>query len=140
MEKTKEKNGKYRNCIMKKLIIFISIICLIAVLFCGCGEKNNKDKTEPQISMTQGVDEVAVDELEGNTVVEDFETGSIISVPSSKDNSSSSSGEEEIVDTPSSSSSSSASSGSSSSSSGVSSVESGVDENLDTMEGYNPWH
>ena len=90
--------------------------------------------------MTQGVDEVAVDDMEEDTVVVDFETGSIISVPSSKDNSSSSSGEEEIVDTPSSSSSSPASSGSSSSSSGVSSVESDVDENRDTMSGYNPWH
>ena len=160
-EKIKEKIGNNRNRIMKKLLTFISIICIISVLFCGCGKKNDKgdsksanasgtssqtSDTDSQVSMTQGVDEVEVDDMEGNTVIEDFETGSIIFVPSNKNNSSLSTDASEIVNIPNSSSSSStgsssnASGSASSSSSEVSSAESSGDESRDTMSGYKPFH
>ena len=86
---------------MKRLIVLISVLCLIAVALCGCGKKKNKDGsesgtstqtsgTESQISMTEGVDEISVSDAEENAVVIDFDTGSVISAPSDKNNSSSS--------------------------------------------------
>lgn len=128
---------------MKKLIVSILILCLTAVLFCGCGKKSDKNATESQISMTEGVDEISVENIEENAVEIDFETGSVISAPSDKDSSTSSSGPSETLDTPSSSTSSdSSSSGASSSDSGSSSgssFDASGDESRETNSGFSPW-
>ena len=134
---------------MKKVITSILILCLIAVLFCGCGKKTDKggaessnaSGTSSQISMTEGVDEISVENIEENAVEIDFETGSIISAPANKDNSSSSSSPSENLGTPSTSTSSASSSSEASSSdsgSDSSSDASGV-QSQDTMSGFSPW-
>ena len=143
---------------MKRIITLILIICCLALLSCGCGKKNNKGNsgsgdvsgTESQGSVAEGVDGVPVDDMDENTVVVDFETGSIISVPSGKNDTSASSSTGEILteagQEPSSSSSSSSSSGSSGSSAGSSSnassssstPSSGV-ASQDAMAGFSPW-
>lgn len=118
---------------MKRIITLILIICSVALLSCGCGKKNNKGNsgsgdvsgTESQGSVAEGVDGVPVDDMDENTVVVDFETGSIISTPSGKNDSSSTTSTGEIfaeAGQPSSGSSSASSNASSSSSSGTSST------------------
>ena len=65
---------------MKKLISFVSVLCILAVLLCGCGKKKDKNNsestttdgttvttsqtTESQISIVEGIDEVAVNEID----------------------------------------------------------------------------
>ncbi len=141
---------------MKKVITGISIFCLIAILFCGCGKKNDKGDsnsanasgtssqtggTDSQVSMTEGVNEISASNIEDTAVEIDFETGSVISVPSNKNNSSSSSKPSETFGDPSSTSSTGSSSNaeSSSPSSEVSSAEAGGDKSRDTMNDYSPW-
>lgn len=143
----------------KAIITSVSILCLMALFFCGCGKKNDKGNsesantsgtssqasgTDSQVSMTEGVDEISVSNIEDNAIEIDFETGSVISVPSNKNNSSSSSKPNGTLGDPSTSSSSSTdsssnASSSSSSSSEVSSAESGGDESRDTNSGFSPW-
>lgn len=139
---------------MKRIITLILIICSAALLFCSCGKKDNNGTSnsgsESQVSMTEGIDGVPVDDMDEDTVVVDFETGSIISVPSGKNDTSASSSTGEILteagQEPSSSSSSSSSSGSSGSSAGSSSnassssstPSSGV-ASQDAMAGFSPW-
>ena len=91
--------------------------------------------------MTEGVNEISASNIEDTAVEIDFETGSVISVPSNKNNSSSSSKPSETFGDPSSTSSTGSSSNaeSSSPSSEVSSAEAGGDKSRDTMNDYSPW-
>ena len=146
---------------MKKVITFVSILCIGCILFCGCGKKD-KDSNKSGANTSESVDGVAVDDMGEETVVVDFDTGSIISVPSNKNEdkndsnneTSSSSATTEIVteagepslgssNTPSSSSSKAAnSSSSSSSSSNASSQPSTPSEGSSSdsvMGGFSPW-
>lgn len=139
---------------MKKLISLISILCLVAVLFCSCGKKTDNDdatsaNSEPSTSQTtviealesaeQGVDEVVMNEIDENEEPIDGDAEiatSSSSNSSSKNNnsssknsgtsSSSSSSNTSSTATSSSASSSSTPSSSSSSSSGSSSSSSGA--------------
>ena len=144
---------------MKKIITFLLILCSVALLFCGCGKKEkntsesgNVSGTESQESVADGIDGVPVDDMDEDTVVVDFETGSIISVPSGKNDTAASSstgeilieaGQEPSLSSGSSSSSSSgvsgSSTGSSSNGSGSSSIPSNAAESQDTMAGFGPW-
>ena len=144
------------------IISIISISLLVVALLCGCGKKNDKDasgskdvgSTESQVSMTEGTDEISVQEIEENAIEVDFETGSVISAPSNKDNSSSEASKAPVMDeagvsnssTASGSSTSSGSSASSSSSSSASSdaansssESTNPTESQETMGDYKPW-
>ena len=143
---------------MKKLIIFVSILCIGCLFFCGCGKKD-KDSNQSGANTSEGVDGVAVDDMGEDTVVVDFETGSIISVPSdnktdskneSKNEASTTDKVTEVVDEagrPSSGSSTSSSGSSSkvsssSSSSNASSQPSTPSEGSSSdsvMGGFSPW-
>lgn len=143
---------------MKRIITVLTVICLIAVLVCGCGKK--KDNTASgsnsagsDISTTQGVDEITVSSPEENAVEVDFETGKVISKPAnsigepsetleapsssnySTGNSNPSSGSSTTV----SSDSSSPKPDSSSESSNSSSSTSSKDENRDGKDGFGNW-
>lgn len=146
---------------MKKAIIFALMLCLGCLLFCGCGKKD-KGSNELGTNTSEGVDGVAVDDMGEETIVEDFDTGSIISVPSdnktdsnneSKNEASTTDKVTEIVDeagrpssgTSASSSgssskeSSSSSSSSSNASSSVSTPSGGSSSEEDVMGGFPPW-
>lgn len=71
---------------MKKVITFVSILCIGCLLFCGCGKKD-KESNKSGVNTSEGADGVAVGDMGEETVVVDFETGSVISVPSNKTNS-----------------------------------------------------
>lgn len=137
---------------MKKIITFVLILCIGCLLFSGCGKKD-KDSNESGANTSEGVDGVAVDDMGEETIVEDFDTGSIISVPSdnktdskkeSNSEASSASKVTEVVEeagkpsSGSSDSSSGSSSGSSSSSSSSSSSGSSSSSE-DVMGGFPPW-
>lgn len=138
---------------MKKIIAFILILSSAAVLFCGCGKKDkdtagSKSDGSTTSQSSEGIDVVTVDDMDETAVEIDFETGSIISLPSDKSNSSSSSevsetiGEAGTSDSNSSntsSGSSSSSSSSSGSSSEASNSSSGSSSEEDGMGGFNPW-
>lgn len=132
---------------MKRIIAFILVLSSVAVLFCGCGKKDkdttgSKSDGATDSQSSEGFDAVTVDDMEENTLVVDFETGSVISVPSDKSNNSSQSEINEAIeeagtsDSSSSNTSSSASSSSTSSSSGSSSSSSSEE---DGMGGFGPW-
>lgn len=143
---------------MKKVITFVSILCICCLLFCSCGKKD-KDSNKSGANTSESVDGVAVDDMGEDTVVVDFETGSIISVPSdnkndskneSKNEASTTDKVTEIVDEagrPSSGSSTSSSGSSSkvsssSSSSNASSQPSTPSEGSSSdsvMGGFSPW-
>ena len=140
------KTGQNRK--MKKIITFVLIFSIGCLFFCGC----KKDKDSNGANTSEGVDAVAVGDMEEETVVVDFETGSIISVPSDKnDNKTDSKNESKNEDSsagkiteiieeagkPSSGSSDSNSSSGSSSTSGSSSDSSSSSE--DVMGGFSPW-
>ena len=136
------------------IISIISISLLVVALLCGCGKKNDKDasgsndvgSTESQVSMTEGTDEISVQEIEENAIEVDFETGSIISAPSNKDNSSSEASKAPVMDeagvsNSSTASGSSTSSGSSASSDAANSSSESTNptESQETMGDYKPW-
>ena len=133
---------------MKKVITFVLILCVGCLSFCGC----KKDKDSNEANTSEGVDAVDVDDMGEETVVVDIETGSIISVPSEKNDNKTDSKKEsnseassaskvtEVVEEagkPSSGSSDSNSSSGSSSTSGSSSDSSSSSE--DVMGGFSPW-
>lgn len=136
------------------IISIISISLLVVALLCGCGKKNDKDtsgskdvgSTESQVSMTEGTDEISVQEIEENAIEVDFETGSVISAPSNKDNSSSEASKAPVmgeagVSNSSTASGSSTSSGSSASSDAANSSSESTNptESQETMGDYKPW-
>ena len=131
---------------MKKIITFVLIFSIGCLFFCGC----KKDKVSNGANTSEGVDGVDVGDMEEETVVVDFETGSIISVPSEKKDNKTDSKNESKTDSKNESKNedssavkitenveeagkpSSGSSDSSSSSGSGSSSE-------DVMGGFNPW-
>lgn len=138
---------------MKKVITFVSILCIGCLLFCGCGKKD-KESNKSGVNTSEGADGVAVGDMGEETVVVDFETGSVISVPSEKNDNNTDSKKEsnseassaskvtEVVEeagkpSSGSSDSSSGSSSGSSSTSGSSSDSSSSSE--DVMGGFSPW-
>ena len=138
----------------KSITSIISISLLVVALLCGCGKKNGKDasgskdvgSTESQVSMTEGTDEISVQEIEENAIEVDFETGSVISAPSNKDNSSSEASKAPVmgeagVSNSSTASGSSTSSGSSASSDAANSSSESTNptESQETMGDYKPW-
>ena len=138
----------------KSITSIISISLLVVALLCGCGKKNDKDasgskdvgSTESQVSMTEGTDEISVQEIEENAIEVDFETGSVISAPSNKDNSSSEASKAPVmgeagVSNSSTASGSSTSSGSSASSDAANSSSESTNptESQETMGDYKPW-
>lgn len=153
---------------MKKIITFVLILCIGCLLFSGCGKKD-KDSNESGANTSEGVDGVAVDDMGEETIVEDFDTGSIISVPSdnktdskneskseasttsrvteivneagkpSSGSSTSSSGSSSKVSSSSSSSTSSVTSSTTSSSYSPSDTSSGSSSSEDIMGGFPPW-
>lgn len=135
---------------MKKIITFVLILCIGCLLFSGCGKKD-KDSNESGANTSEGVDGVAVDDMGEETIVEDFDTGSIISVPSdnktdskkeSNSEASSASKVTEVVEEagkPSSGSSDSSSGSSSGSSSSSSSSSGSSSSSEDVMGGFPPW-
>ena len=159
------KNGVSK---MKKILISVLVVCFVSVVICGCDKKTDKDGTkstssqtnsaDAQLNMTEGVDEVTIEDNEENALEIDFETGSVISRPSNKNNSSSSDASKDTVgeqipsatssgasSTSTSSSSSSVGSSSSvvsSSSSGASGGASESDDNDEkqTMSGFSHWY
>lgn len=139
---------------IKSITSIISIFLLVVALLCGCGKKNDKDasgsnnvgSTESQVSMTEGTDEISVQEIEENAIEVDFETGSVISAPSNKDNSSSEASKAPVmgeagVSNSSTASGSSTSSGSSASSDAANSSSESTNptESQETMGDYKPW-
>ena len=139
---------------IKSITSIISISLLVVALLCGCGKKNGKDasgskdvgSTESQVSMTEGTDEISVQEIEENAIEVDFETGSVISAPSNKDNSSSEASKAPVmgeagVSNSSTASGSSTSSGSSASSDAANSSSESTNptESQETMGDYKPW-
>ena len=139
---------------IKSITSIISITLLVVALLCGCGKKNDKDasgskdvgSTESQVSMTEGTDEISVQEIEENAIEVDFETGSVISAPSNKDNSSSEASKAPVmgeagVSNSSTASGSSTSSGSSASSDAANSSSESTNptESQETMGDYKPW-
>ena len=53
---------------MKKIISFLAILCLVSVLFCGCGKKNNDTGSDVAGTSGEAVsDENAVDGDSSNT-------------------------------------------------------------------------
>ena len=144
-----------RNITMiKSITSIITISLLVVALLCGCGKKNDKDasgskdvvSTESQVSMTEGTDEISVQEIEENAIEVDFETGSVISAPSNKDNSSSEASKAPVmgeagVSNSSTASGSSTSSGSSASSDAANSSSESTNptESQETMGDYKPW-
>ena len=139
---------------IKSITSIISISLLVVALLCGCGKKNDKDasgsndvgSTESQVSMTEGTDEISVQEIEENAIEVDFETGSVISAPSNKDNSSSEASKAPVmgeagVSNSSTASGSSTSSGSSASSDAANSSSESTNptESQETMGDYKPW-
>ena len=153
------KNGVSK---MKKILISVLVVCFVSVVICGCGKKTDKDGTnstssqtnsaDAQLNMTEGVDEVTIEDNEENAMEIDFDTGSVISRPSNKNNSSSSDASKDTVGeqipsatssgASSTSTSSSSSSVGSSSSSGASGGASESDDNEETqtMSGYSHWY
>lgn len=146
---------------MKKTLVTALALCLASVMICGCGKKTDKDSTnskntdstssqtnaaDAQLNMTEGVDEITIDDNEENTLEIDFETGSVISRPSNKDNSASSDtskdtvGEQIPSETSSGASSNSTSSSGSSSGASGGASESSDDEETQTMSGYSHWY
>ena len=153
---------------MKKVIIFLLILCIGCLLFSSCGKKD-KDSDKSGTSTADGVDGVAVDDMGEETIVEDFDTGSIIYVPSnnktdsknenkneasttgkvteivdeagrpSSGSSTSSSGSSSKVSSSSSSSTSSVTSGTTSSSASSSNPPSDNSSSEDIMGGFPPW-
>ena len=135
---------------MKKIITFVLIFSIGCLFFCGC----KKDKDSNGANTSEGVDAVAVGDMEEETVVVDFETGSIISVPSDKNDNKTDSKKEsnseassaskvtEVVEEagkPSSGSSDSSSGSSSGSSSSSSSSSGSSSSSEDVMGGFPPW-
>lgn len=126
-----------KNVLIICIYVIVVVIAVIAVLLFG---RNSKPP------MTVGTDELVIDKNDDNAVIMDFDTGSIIQTPVSKnENSSASILESSDVQSADSSAisseevSSQISSAETSSKVSGSSETSSVDPNKDTMSGFNPW-
>ena len=147
---------------MKKIISLVAVLCLIGILFCGCGKKSDKtssDATNSQAmstdsdtsplnsnsSLTQGVEVVDTNDVDEDELPVNIDTGSTASSSSGKNNTSSSKPSVDSFSAVSGGSSSSNPSSSSSSSSSDAEVSNGSssssdnDENRDTMGNFSPW-